>query len=826
MGQVCSEICDRLRQAGDGQAVSSTSVGDDGVELSSLETSGHQKTLKFLLRVPLFRRLPKDQLPLLAEACVQTRYEPGEVVIRQGDNGEDFYIIASGEASINVQADGEPRKKVDSIRTGAYFGETALLVDGPRTATVIAETVLSTYKISRDKFQELGLQSKLKWAKRNAVAAPNPGQLQLAAKPPADKSEVESALIWRALQENSYLNKMIELNPEHIRRLSEVAWKESIPSGKAIITEGDLIADYFYIVDTGSFVVTMEEHKEEEDGGTPMARSPTSASLVRERLLTRHDTSTPAKPLTRGASFGELALLYLTPRAATVTAMEDSDVWVIDRDSFKEILLKASEDKIAAYRKSLDNVEILSPLTSEEKDLVAHALVEMHFAKDEMILQQDEPGDTFYILHEGEVAVFIDGKEKKRLAASHDSGTAHAFGERALRNREKRTATVKVASEKAQVLALDRDSFNLLLGPIEDLVNQHHDGKASLARTRCSNGAILVDGKFMLRSSATPRKKILREDLRKVGLLGCGAFGAVTLYEHKVTGETYALKALSKGYVVKTGMQKCVMLEKQVLLACDSPFVIKLHECYNQQDELGFLLEPALGGELYATYSLKGFHGSKDHAGFYVAGVVYAFEHLHQRRILYRDLKPENLLLTETGHTKLTDMGLAKFVVGKTYTTCGTPDYFAPEVIKSSGQTRAVDWWTLGILLFELMSGHPPFEANLPMDIYSKVTKGIDKVSFPEACQGDVGDLVRGLLTAEPTTRLPMRLGGTKNIKDHRWYAGFDWDALLTLEMTPPYIPVVKSKSDPSNFFASERNMPRAVPYKDDKSGWDKDFAT
>jgi len=455
---------------------------------------------------------------------------------------------------------------------------------------------------------------------------------------------------------------------------------------------------------------------------------------------------------------------------------------------------------------------------------VAHALVEMHFAKDEIILTQGEPGDTFYILHEGEVAVIVDGTERKRLTASKDDSKAQIFGERALRNREHRTATVKVVSEKAQVLALDRDSFNLLLGPIEDLVNQ--SDKSSMKKmTRCSNGAILVDPS-MIAAEAKPRKKILRDDLKKVGLLGCGAFGAVTLYEHKATGETYALKALSKGYVVKTGMQKCVLLEKQVLLACDSPFVIKLHECYNSQDELGFLLEPALGGELYATYNLKGFHGSKEHASFYVAGVVFAFEHLHSKRILYRDLKPENLLLTETGNTKLTDMGLAKFVVGKTYTTCGTPDYFAPEVIKSSGQTRAVDWWTLGILLFELMSGHPPFEAPYPMEIYSKVTKGIDRVNFPEACQGVVGDLIRGLLQAEPTTRLPMRVGGSNNIKEHRWYEGFNWTALFQLEMEPPYKPVVKSKSDPSNFFASERNMPRAIPYKDDKSGWDKDFAT
>merc|ERR1719190_224688 len=207
----------------------------------------------------------------------------------------------------------------------------------------------------------------------------------------------------------------------------------------------------------------------------------------------------------------------------------------------------------------------------------------------------------------------------------------------------------------------------------------------------------------------------------------------------------------------------------------NSPFIIRLHETFNGQQSLYFLLEPALGGELYATYNRKGLHGSDKHAKYYVAGVVFSFEHLHERRIIYRDLKPENLLLTEQGHLKLTDMGLAKFVIGKTYTTCGTPDYFAPELIASTGHTNALDWWTLGILIFEMMSGHPPFESAYPMQIYSKVMKGIMKVPFPPKCQGPVGDLIKGLLKKEPSERLPMRSGGVKNLRDHDWFKAFDW---------------------------------------------------
>jgi cGMP-dependent protein kinase len=397
---------------------------------------------------------------------------------------------------------------------------------------------------------------------------------------------------------------------------------------------------------------------------------------------------------------------------------------------------------------------------------------------------------------------------------------AQFFGEKALMSSDTRAATVSVASGTAKALALDRDSFNMLLGPLQEIISrsQQNDGKRPSMVKGMPGASVNPNDK--------PRDKILRKDLQKIGLLGCGGFGAVELYEHKKTQDTFAMKGLSKGYIVKTGMQDSVMNEKNILMMTNSPFIIKLYECYNGSQTLYFLMEPALGGELYATYNRKGFHGSEKHAKFYGAGVVYSFEHCHERRIIYRDLKPENLLLNELGQIKLTDMGLAKFVIGKTYTTCGTPDYFAPELIASTGHTNAVDWWTLGILMFELMSGHPPFESAYPMQIYSKVMKGISKVPFPPKCQGNVGDLVKALLKKEPSERLPMRPGGVKNLRDHKWFGGFDWEQFKSMTMDPPYKPVVKSKKDIANFSARKEDMPRQIEYKDDGTGWDKDFAT
>jgi len=310
-----------------------------------------------------------------------------------------------------------------------------------------------------------------------------------------------------------------------------------------------------------------------------------------------------------------------------------------------------------------------------------------------------------------------------------------------------------------------------------------------------------------------PFGNVLRKDLKCIGLLGCGGFGTVELVEHQSTKESYALKSLSKGYVVQSGMQASVLSEKDVQLLCDSAFIIKLYETFNEAQNLLLLLELGLGGELYATYERKGFHGRERHAQFYTAGVVFAFSHLHERKVLYRDLKPENLLLTETGRVKLTDMGLAKVSAGKTYTTCGTPDYFAPELIESKGHTHAVDWWTLGILTFELLAGKPPFEAATPLQICKKVKNGIGKVSFPAKCKGPIETLIKGLCEAEPSKRLPMKKGGAENIKKHAWYKGFDWAKMSDLTLEPPFVPDVKSKVDIKNFNCRREDCPPQVPY-------------
>jgi len=743
-------------------------------------------TRLFLAKVDLFKRLPAGEIPTLVKACVPVTFEPGTKIITQGDQGDEFFVIKTGTAKVEVNGN-----MVATLKTGDYFGENALLRDDPRNASIVCQSKIEGLKITRAKFIELGLNEKLEFAKRGAVGGGAAADAEI--KPPTAKSAAETTLIAEALKGNVNLNNMITLDDVKTGAMTALMWKEDVAKGTELIKEGDLNADYFYVVCTGTFDVS---------------KIPEGQSA--EKYVGRSNSLATLGPKT---SFGELALLYFAARAATITATADATVFVLARQQFKDIITKAVGDVAATYVKYLDKVSILDPLKDAEKKQLAEALTDFAFAEGETIFEQGEKGVLFYILIDGAVTVLKDGKEVSKLTATKDS--AQFFGEAALLSNEPRGATIKVTSASATTLAVDKASFDMLLGPLEELKKRGKEGSATVSK----KGAVGVVDKSRF-------GKIFRKDLKRLGLLGCGGFGAVEMVEHTKSTECYALKALSKGYVLKTGMQKSVMSEKDVQLMCDSVFIVKLYETYNGEQSLYLLLELALGGELYATYNKKGLWGNDKCAKFYVAGTIFAFDHLHERKIIFRDLKPENLLLNDFGHVKLTDMGLAKVVVGKTFTTCGTPDYFAPELIASKGHTEAVDWWTLGILNFELLAGHPPFESASPMQIYQKVTKGINKVQFPKACKSVVESLIKGNCHANPSERLPMKKGGLDNVKKHDWFKGFDWEQFEACKMDAPYKPAIKNKKDMGNFSARKEDMPPQVPYKDPKNGWDKDFAT
>eukprot|EP00929_Paragymnodinium_shiwhaense_P076858 TRINITY_DN39574_c0_g1_i1.p1 TRINITY_DN39574_c0_g1~~TRINITY_DN39574_c0_g1_i1.p1 ORF type:complete len:897 (+),score=195.19 TRINITY_DN39574_c0_g1_i1:110-2800(+) len=785
------------------------------LELESTRDEEEEEALRtelrsFLEGVQLFKRLPKDELMTLAGAFDRWDFAEGSEVIAQGATGNFFFLIRSGEAAVHKRSDKDSDDpigvQVATLKVGDYFGENALLRDEPRAATIVATTKLETCRIAREQFQQLGLHAKLQFATRRAVCGGTKVDSACTSGTEREKTPEEAALIASSLRKNANLSVFCALTDKHVKQLADFAWKESVPKGKELIRQGDFDARCFYIVQAGSFDVFIDKARK-------------SSSNERK----------PVSTISRAGSFGELALLYVAPRAATVQANVDSIVWVIDRQHFKSVLVDGADNLIVQYMQYFDHIDCLQCLIPAERKVLAKALQEFSCVRGDTVLTTGETNSTMYILTRGKVIESIETpvKQDKIYTADPTRGTVHIFAPNALLRDETQSGTVQVASATAEFLVLDRGSLETLLEPLSELVKASETfigGMRTVPMIRQAKA--VLKPKTASKSSKKARKATAQKDLRTIGLMGCGGFGTVELVEHKTSGKTYALKSLSKGHIVKTGMQEGIFLERDVMLLCASPFIIRLYETYNSPQMLHFLMEAALGGELYATYMRKGLYGNANLCRFYAASIMCAFEHMHPRNIIYRDLKPENVLLSETGYMKLADMGLATVAIGKAYTTCGTPDYFAPEMIQSTGHTRAVDWWALGVLMFELLSGCPPFEAETPMGVYTKVMKGIQGVKFPAACDGTVSEVLRGLMKSNAAARLPMRPGGSSNLKALEWFEGFRFDALERGHMDAPYKPRVLDRKDLSNFSCDREDCPPLVKYVNDKSGWDRDFAS
>jgi len=295
-------------------------------------------------------------------------------------------------------------------------------------------------------------------------------------------------------------------------------------------------------------------------------------------------------------------------------------------------------------------------------------------------------------------------------------------------------------------------------------------------------------------------------DLDVRDTLGTGTFGRVRLVHCKLDRKFYALKILKKQEVIRMKQTDHVLAEAAILSEVVHPFVVNMVRGFVDETRLYILLEYVAGGELFSHLRKAG-KFPNDVSKFYSTEVLLAFEYLHSKDIIYRDLKPENLLLDLQGHLKITDFGFAKKVPERTLTLCGTPEYLAPEIIQSKGHGKAVDWWALGILLYEMLVGYPPFFDESPFRIYEKILEG--KLHFPKWIDSRAKDLIKQLLTLDHTKRLGTLKRGVGDIKKHKYYSGIDWDVLLGKKIPAP-IPVRVGKDGDTRYFDKYPESPDA----------------
>jgi serine/threonine protein kinase len=277
-------------------------------------------------------------------------------------------------------------------------------------------------------------------------------------------------------------------------------------------------------------------------------------------------------------------------------------------------------------------------------------------------------------------------------------------------------------------------------------------------------------------------------DFELLKVVGKGSFGKVYQVREKKTGKIYALKSLKKQQLLKRKQIAHTQTERKVLQNISSPFIVNLIYAFQSQDRLYMVMDYFTGGELF--YHLKtggrfGYNRSK----FYAAEITLALKALHEAAIIYRDLKPENILLDNEGHVRLTDFGLSKdCIIGnqETQTFCGTPEYLAPEVIVGNPYNKAVDWWSFGTVVFEMMCGLPPFYSKNVKVMYEKILT--QELRFPKGLPEEAKKFFTGLLDRNPKERLGYK-NGADDVMKAQFFSSIDFKALAEKKIKPPFIP-------------------------------------
>ncbi|XP_067203807.1 serine/threonine-protein kinase N isoform X2 [Linepithema humile] len=308
------------------------------------------------------------------------------------------------------------------------------------------------------------------------------------------------------------------------------------------------------------------------------------------------------------------------------------------------------------------------------------------------------------------------------------------------------------------------------------------------------------------------------ENFRLLSVLGRGHFGKVILSQYRNTGEYFAIKALKKGDIIARDEVESLLSEKRIFEVANTtrhPFLVNLFACFQTEAHVCFVMEYAAGGDLMMHIHADVF--GEPRAVFYSACVVLGLQYLHENRIIYRDLKLDNLLLDTEGYVKIADFGLCKEGMGygdRTGTFCGTPEFLAPEVLTETSYTRAVDWWGLGVLIFEMLVGESPFPGDDEEEVFDSIVN--DEVRYPRFLSLEAIAIMRRLLRKNPDRRLGSSEKDAEDVKKQAFFRHIAWDDLLLRRVKPPFVPVIQSVEDVSNFdeeFTSEK--PQLTPPKD-----------
>lgn len=721
---------------------------------------GHDELITNALGETIFAKKERAAMQAAIRVATELTYDPGTEIVKQGSEGNTYYVVETG--TLDVVKNGT---KTGTYIAGQHFGELSLIYNDKAEATVTVSTdgPAKLWLLNRQDFNRV-------------------------------QSETHGGTIYKRAQWLRKVESFKVLTDNQIVRICSELEEKSYATDEVIAKQG-ASGDTFYLIVKGTVAewVSGRRHSNAANEDAPDA----------------HQITT----LEGGEFFGEHAMIN-RPHHYNATykgGEEGATLLLMKQDVMDQIL--GPLHQVLEDADKLNSLLSAGPPLDQVANHKSHALrmalqplvkqmAEVDFKKGDVIVPRDSVGPGLYMLKTGEVdgygATFGDGD---------------TFGEDVL-------VETPPGAEKDVVALRDCVTF-LLPRDIAMTFLDEHQKRSTGTASHCED-----------------RSRIKFEDLEDLGLLGEGSFGTVTMVKAVLKDcgsvEVLALKRMGKNHLIEEDMLESTQMEKDILGGIlPSPFVLRLYATFQDRDSVYMLTNLLQGGELYDYLHTEGETRelSREHARFYTANIFLALSHLHTHGFVYRDMKPENVLIGADGYLCLIDLGFAKAcpyemeVDGEwvyheqCYTTCGTPEYMAPEFIFQTGHDKGADYWALGCLIFEMFHGHTPFVDRNDPDDLSQIFVNIalhnnDNYELPfkkEFLDGDLElekQLINDILNPRSSFRLGVVGKGRDTFMEHPWFqnklseggSAFDWGALENKQLEPPYIPHIADEFDKSAF--------------------------